>query len=429
MVSSSYGKGRWLPRSLRPGEARGTQSTRSVAPRKARKKSRPAPPVGMTRSEKITQEHSQEWLCHGERESFVGEGFDRIDAGGAQGGNGGAEGCADESEADRGEYPAGGEENGEAGVRLLEDRFSEKGDGDAEEAAGDGEEGGFAEKHFDDVQAREAEGFEDADFAGAFENHGVHVHQDDEEADDDAEADHGFDEWFQFGKVGGVHERNVFGHGADAVLRIEFENFGAGGFGVAFAANEDHGDVIFGADNVLPGVQRNEEACAFAVGDNAGDSEGVINESDGVADFNVTGLGDDVVGERFVGSLEGASGAKDETLAEGVETFVINAIDDDKALRIGEDEGWSGFVDIGQFGDLVAEGFGHHSAGKGEKDRRVGRLDEKIGADAFDALAPLCNDAAGEADDHQNKHDLDGDGEDAERAAQRARGEIAPEHA
>ena len=27
MVSSSYGEGRWLPRSLRPGEARGTQST------------------------------------------------------------------------------------------------------------------------------------------------------------------------------------------------------------------------------------------------------------------------------------------------------------------------------------------------------------------------------------------------------------------
>jgi len=48
-----------------------------------------------------------------------------------------------------------------------------------------------------------------------------------------------------------------------------------------------------------------EKARAFAVGNDAGDGEGMIDESDGVADFDVAGLGDDVVGERFIGSWKG----------------------------------------------------------------------------------------------------------------------------
>src|SRR5258707_3912971 len=174
---------------------------------------------------------------------------------------------------------------------MFEDGFGEKGDADAEEAAGDGEEQCFTEKHLDDVEPRETESLKDADFAGALEDHGVHVHQDDEETDDYAKADHGFDEGFQFGEIGGVHERDVFGHGADAILRIELKDFGAGGFGVALAADENHGNVIFRADDVLPGFQGNEKARAFAVGNNAGDGEGMIDESDGVADFDVAGLG------------------------------------------------------------------------------------------------------------------------------------------
>src|SRR5260221_425746 len=129
-------------------------------------------------------------------ELFVGEGIDGVDAGGAQGGDGGAEGGTDDGEADGAGYPAGCEEDGEAGIGLFEDGLGEESDGDAENAAGDGEEEGFAEEHFDNVEAGKAEGFEDADFAGAFKDHGVHVHQDNQEADDDAEADHGLNKWF-----------------------------------------------------------------------------------------------------------------------------------------------------------------------------------------------------------------------------------------
>ena len=186
--------------------------------------------------------------------------------------------------------------------------------------------------------------------------------------------------------------------------------------------------MIFGTDDVLPGFQWDEEACAFAVGDDAGNGEGMIDEGYGVANFDVAGLGDDIVGERFIGSLEGTPGAKDETLAEGVEPFVINAVDDDETFGIREDERGGGFVNVGKLGDLVAKGFGHHGAGKSEKDRGVGRLNEKIGADTFNALAPLGDNTAGETDNHEDQNNLDGDGEDAECATQGSRGKIAPEH-
>jgi len=186
--------------------------------------------------------------------------------------------------------------------------------------------------------------------------------------------------------------------------------------------------MIFGANDVLAGFQWNEEARAFAVGNDARDGEGMIDESDGVADFDVARLGDDVVGERFVRSLERAASAKDKTLTEGVEAFVINAKDVCESFGVRDDERRGRLVDIGKRGDLVAEGFRHDGAGKREENRGVGRLNEKIGADAFDALAPLRNDAAGEADDHQNQNNLDGNGKNAESTTQGTRGEIAPKH-
>ena len=80
------------------------------------------------------------------------------------------------------------------------------------------------------------------------------------------------------GEVGGVHQGNVFGHGADTVLRVELEDFGAGGVGVAFTANKNHGDVVLSTDDVLPGFKRDEEPRAFAVGHDTGDFEKMIDQ-------------------------------------------------------------------------------------------------------------------------------------------------------
>jgi len=75
MVSSSSGKGRLLPRSLRPGEAPGTQNSRFVAgaPQTARKK-RPPTPVGMTGKSKQTQEREPLRLRSGQAGMAVPQG-------------------------------------------------------------------------------------------------------------------------------------------------------------------------------------------------------------------------------------------------------------------------------------------------------------------------------------------------------------------
>ena len=187
--------------------------------------------------------------------------------------------------------------------------------------------------------------------------------------------------------------------------------------------------MIFGTENVLTGFKRDEEAGALAVGDDAGNSERMVGKGDDVADFDVAGLSDDIVGEGFVWSLERTAVTKDKSLAEGVKTFVIDGVNDDETFGIREDEGGSRFVDVGELGHLIVEGFRHDRAGESKEDGGVGRLDEKIGADAFDALSPFGDDAAGETDDHEDQHYLDGNGEDAEGATEGARSEIAPEHA
>src|ERR1700739_1577942 len=322
-------------------------------------------------------------------ELLVRQGFNGVDAGGAESRDCCAERGADEGQADGADDPTRSEQDGKRGIRLLQDGFGEKCDANAEDAAGDGEKGGFAEKHFDYVESGKAERLEDADFAGAFQNHRVHVHQDDEKADDDAKADHSPDEGFQFGEVGGVHERNVFGHGTDAVLRVELENFGTGGFHVALAADEYHRDMIFGPEDILAGFQGDEKTRSLAMDNDAGNGEGMIGEGDGVADFDVACLGADVVGKGFVGSLEGTPGAKDKALTEGIEALVINCKDVDEGLGVREDQCGGGFVDVGEFSNLIAQGFRHDGASKGKKHGRVGRLDKKVGADAVRAPATL----------------------------------------
>jgi hypothetical protein len=55
------------------------------------------------------------------------------------------------------------------------------------------------------------------------------------------------------------------------------------------------------------------------------------------------------------------------------------------------------------------------------------RLHENIGADPFDTLAPLGDHAAGQADDHQDQKNLNGDGKNTEESAQRTGGNVAPQ--
>src|SRR5215831_1863044 len=121
---------------------------------------------------------------------LVGERFNGIYGGGAERGDGGAEGRANQSQADGTDDPARREKNRQAGIGLPEDGLRQKGDENSNETADDGEKGGFPEEHEDDVKPGKAERFEDANFPSALEDHGVHVHEYDEETDNDPESHH-----------------------------------------------------------------------------------------------------------------------------------------------------------------------------------------------------------------------------------------------
>ncbi len=65
------------------------------------------------------------------KELLVGERFDRIKTRGAQCGNRGTQGSPEQSQKNGAEDPTRREEDGEAGIRLLEDGLGNEGDGDA----------------------------------------------------------------------------------------------------------------------------------------------------------------------------------------------------------------------------------------------------------------------------------------------------------
>ena len=88
------------------------------------------------------------------------------------------------------------------------------------------------------------------------------------------------------------------------------KNLRASAFGVALAADVEHGDAILRAGDLLGGLQRDEVAGAFAVGHDSADRKRMIQKSDLVADLQMFGLSDDVIGDGFIGRCEGTPRAK-----------------------------------------------------------------------------------------------------------------------
>src|SRR4249920_2731254 len=113
----------------------------------------------------------------------------------------------------------------------------------------------------------------------------MHVEEHDQEADDDAEGNHGARKRLQLRKIRGTHERDVFSDGAHAVERSEIDDLRASAFSVAFAADVEHGDTFFRAGDFLGGFQRNEVTSAFAVSDDAANGKGMIQENDPLTDL------------------------------------------------------------------------------------------------------------------------------------------------
>src|SRR5208282_5180691 len=256
----------------------------------------------------------------------------------------------------------------------------------------------------------------------------MHVKEHDEKTDDHAESDHAARKWFQLRKIRGSHERHIFGGGAHTVQGSEVDNLRTSGGCVAFAADIKHRDALFGAGDVLRGLERDKVACAFSVGDDAADGKAMIQKNNLLSDLQVFGLCDDVIGDGFIRGFEWTPCAEQKSAAESIKALVIDAINEPEVFRLREDKSGSDFIDAGKRRDFVAQGFLHDGAGESEENRRVGRLHEKIGADALDAFSPFGKNSRRETHNEKNQNDLDGDGNHAEKAAQRPGNHIAPHH-
>lgn len=366
--------------------------------------------------------------CTTKGKLLVRESDDRIEAGGAKGRINGPDRSAREGEESCGANPLRSNEHRRPGIGLLHNGLDGESQSDSQKASETSENDGLAEKHAHDAEASKAERFEDANFAGALHDHGVDVEEHDEKTNDDSQADHRARKWFQLRKIRGTHETHILGDGEHAVLRTEAENLSTSGFDVAFAANVEHGNALFGDSNFLSGLERNEITGAFAVSDNSADGKGMIQKRDGVTDLEMLGLRDDVIGDDFIGGIEGAAGAEEEAAAESVKALVVNAVDDDEIFGFSEAESGSDFVDAGKRGNFVSQRFLHDGTREGEENRGVRRLNENIGADTFLALSPFGNHAGGKANDEQNENNLNGDGNDSEKTSERTGNDIAPEH-
>ena len=195
-------------------------------------------------------------------------------------------------------------------MRLPHDGLKKIREDDSQNATQEREDKGFSHQHAQDTEPGKAQGLENAYFASTLHDHGVHIEKHDKKADDDAKADHGASKRFQLRKIGGTHERDVFGDRTDPIQRVKSENFRASSFRVALAANVEHGDAILGAGDVLRRLKRDEVAGAFAMGDDPTDCKLMIQKSDLVADSQMLGSRDDVIGDGFVGRGKGTPFAK-----------------------------------------------------------------------------------------------------------------------
>src|SRR5690242_20255386 len=115
----------------------------------------------------------------------------------------------------------------------------------------------------------------------------------------------------------------------------------------------------------------------------------MVQERDLVADLQVLGLSDDVIGDSFVGGFERTSRTEQEAATESIEALEIDAINDNQILWFREDKSRSHFINARKRGNFVSERLLHDGTGKSKKDGRVGRLNEQIGTDTFDAFSPF----------------------------------------
>src|SRR5271165_2157240 len=214
----------------------------------------------------------------------VREGVDGVFAGGFPGGIDCPEDRAYEGDSGSPNAPVGGDGEGQRGEAVAEDHLQNFSEKDAHNDAGDSDDDGFAQHDVDNVGLGGAQGFENADFARAFQHSGVHGLEDDEETDDHGNPDHGAQGDVEAGEVFGCHERHPFLDGLDLV-EAEARR------GLDFLADQllvlkvitfdiESRSIVGIAYQRSESTNGQENSASLAVLDDAADAEGMIHDLD-----------------------------------------------------------------------------------------------------------------------------------------------------
>src|SRR5579863_3048176 len=92
--------------------------------------------------------------------------------------------------------PCRGNQNLQGRRGLFQNRFHQKGDQNSTHPAKQRQHQRFAEQQLYDIQPRTSQRFQNSNFTGTFQHHGVHVEQHHQKADHHSNRQHGSNKWF-----------------------------------------------------------------------------------------------------------------------------------------------------------------------------------------------------------------------------------------
>src|SRR5271157_761123 len=286
----------------------------------------------------------------------------------------------------------------------------------------DAQEGGFHEEGPNDQDLAGAEGFQDANVAGAFEHGGGHGEEDNQKADGNGEGDHGVDEGLQAGDIRRGHQGHEFLERPNRMIGKQILDFGDDVFGVigVRALYEEDGGLIVGADKILQGGEGDEQARALAVLNDSRNVPFVIEEIISVANLHMLGLGLPIVHQNVVGVLQIMALQEDKAAGDVAERLGIDAPDGFHAARRVElQESRGDSLNVFEFRQSIRDFDGHGRAAEGDEHLCGWRLHHDVRANTLDALGGFLKNAGGEANDEDDQSHLHGNRHHADQRAHR----------
>src|ERR1019366_2269545 len=275
---------------------------------------------------------------------------------------------------------------------------------DPQDNPADRDQDGLAQDDIHDVELSGAQRFQDADFAGALHDGGVHRLEDHDEADDHRDPDDHVDERGEPGHAARTHQTEVFLQRVNAVLlhagnAFDLVDDGVSIVGIVELDVEDRG-LALRANDVLQGRDGEKFARALAVLHDAGNAKGMIQGFDGVAYLELLRRGDVVVDQHVGGAFERSTCEVVERPAHAFKRLEVDAVNDFQIAGGGKlSDDRSNSDDVLEFAQLVGNLDRHRRAADAHDERRARRLHHDVGSDANLAVLGVGEHADGQADD------------------------------